>query len=87
MVTAGATANISEGTSRAAKESGLLCSHSHGESIGNRRIAQGMALGLTPTEGLTLGLRVNPNPNPNQREVNPVGLTRDNQGVNRRVKG
>jgi len=44
MVTAGATANTTEGNSRASRESGLLCSHSHGESI---------ALGLT----LTLGNR------------------------------
>ena len=34
MVTAGATANTTEGNSRASRESGLLCSHSHGESIG-----------------------------------------------------
>jgi len=34
MVTAGATANTTEGNSRASKESDLLCSHSHGESIG-----------------------------------------------------
>ena len=33
MVTAGATANTTEGKSRASRESGLLCSHSHGESI------------------------------------------------------
>jgi len=33
MVTAGATANTTEGNSRASRESGLLCSHSHGESI------------------------------------------------------
>jgi len=34
IVTAGATANTTEGNSRASRESGLLCSHSHGESIG-----------------------------------------------------
>jgi len=34
MVAAGATANTTEGNSRASRESGLLCSHSHGESIG-----------------------------------------------------
>jgi len=33
MVTAGATANTTEGNSRASRESGLLYSHSHGESI------------------------------------------------------
>jgi len=33
MVTAGATANTTEGNSRASRESGLLRSHSHGESI------------------------------------------------------
>ena len=34
MVTAGATANTTVKNSRASRESGLLCSHSHGESIG-----------------------------------------------------
>jgi len=34
MVTAGATANTTEGNSRASRESGLLSSHSHEESIG-----------------------------------------------------
>jgi len=34
MATAGATANTTEGSSRASRESVLLCSHSHGESIG-----------------------------------------------------
>ena len=33
MVTAGATANTTEGNGRASRESGLLCSHSQGESI------------------------------------------------------
>jgi len=33
MVTAGATANTTEGNSRASRESGLLYSHSHGKSI------------------------------------------------------
>ena len=33
MVTAGATANTMEGNSRASKESGSLCSYSHGASI------------------------------------------------------
>jgi len=33
MATAGATANTTEDTSRASRESGMLCSHSHGESI------------------------------------------------------
>jgi len=33
MVTAGATANTTVKNSRAFRESGLLCSHSHGESI------------------------------------------------------
>jgi len=36
MVTAGATANTTEGNRRASRESGLLCSHSHGESIALR---------------------------------------------------
>jgi len=36
MVTAGATANTTEENSRASRESGLLCSHSHGESIALR---------------------------------------------------
>jgi len=36
MVTAGATANTTVKNSRASRESGLLCSHSHGESIGVR---------------------------------------------------
>ena len=31
--TAGVTANTTEGNSRASRESGLLCSHPHGESI------------------------------------------------------
>ena len=35
MVTAGATANTTEGNGRASREFGLLCSHSHGESIGS----------------------------------------------------
>ena len=33
MVIAGATANTTEGNSRASRESGVLCSHSHEESI------------------------------------------------------
>jgi len=33
MVRAGATANTTEGNSRASSESRLLCSHSHGEPI------------------------------------------------------
>jgi len=33
MVIADATANTTEGNSRASRESGLLCSHSHGEHI------------------------------------------------------
>jgi len=33
IVTTGATANTREGNSRASRESGLLCSHSHGEYI------------------------------------------------------
>jgi len=33
LVTAGATANTTVKNSRASRESGLLCSHSHGESI------------------------------------------------------
>jgi len=33
MATAGTTAEITEGNSCASRESGLLCSHSHGESI------------------------------------------------------
>jgi len=33
MVAAGATANTTVKNSRASRESGLLCSHSHGESI------------------------------------------------------
>jgi len=33
MVTAGATANTTVKNSHASRESGLLCSHSHGESI------------------------------------------------------
>jgi len=33
IVTAGATANTTEGNSRASRESGLLCSYSHGGSI------------------------------------------------------
>jgi len=36
MVTAGATANTTVKKSRASRESGLLCSHSHGESIARR---------------------------------------------------
>jgi len=42
MVTACATANITEGYSRSSRESGLLCSHSHGESIGLQPKRQGM---------------------------------------------
>jgi len=41
MVTAGATASTTEGNSRASRESGLLCSHSHGDY---RRVTD---LGLT----------------------------------------
>jgi len=37
MVTAGVTANTTEGNSRAPRESGLLCSHSHRESIDTQR--------------------------------------------------
>jgi len=37
MITAGATANTTEGDSWASRESGLLCSHSHGESIERER--------------------------------------------------
>jgi len=33
MVTAGATANTTEGNSHASRESGLVCSYSHGEYI------------------------------------------------------
>jgi len=36
MVTVGATANTTEGNSRASRESGLLCSHSHEESVGGK---------------------------------------------------
>jgi len=36
MVTAGATANTTEENGRASRDSGLLCSHSHGESIAIR---------------------------------------------------
>jgi len=36
VVTAGATANTTKGNSRASRESGLLCSHPHGESIDGR---------------------------------------------------
>ena len=36
VATAGATANTTEGNSRASRESGLLCSHSHGESVDER---------------------------------------------------
>ena len=38
MVTAGVTANTTVKNSRASRESGLLCSHSHGESIGLYRM-------------------------------------------------
>jgi len=38
MVTAGATANTTVKNSRASRESGFLCSHSHGESIGGSRV-------------------------------------------------
>ena len=34
MATVGATDNTTVGNSRAYRESGLVCSHSHGESIG-----------------------------------------------------
>jgi len=36
MATAGATAITTEENSRASRESGLLCSHSHGESISRK---------------------------------------------------
>ena len=41
MVTAGATANTTEGNSRASRKSGLVSSHSHGESISSRSGASG----------------------------------------------
>jgi len=33
VVKTGATANTTEGNTRASRESGVLCSHSHGESV------------------------------------------------------
>jgi len=56
MVTAGATANTTEGKSRASRESGL-CSHSHGESIAtatssSRRIYRGSFTEF-PREGIS----------------------------------
>ena len=39
MVTVGATANTTERNSRASRESGLFCSHSHGESIATYPLA------------------------------------------------
>ena len=55
MVTAGATANTTEGNSRASRESGLLCSHSHGQSIdvhlrhtSTRAYTRAQACGATP---------------------------------------
>jgi len=38
MVIAGATANTTEGNSRASMESGLLGSHSYGESNGGKMV-------------------------------------------------
>jgi len=43
MVTAGATANTTEGNSRASRESGLLCPHSHGESIAGEGGVSGLS--------------------------------------------
>ena len=40
MVTASVTANTTVKNSRASRESGLLCSHSHGESIARRSLTQ-----------------------------------------------
>jgi len=53
MVTAGATANTTEENSRASRESGSVCSHSHGESIGF----------LTSSE-MSVSPRVDPNAPP-----------------------
>jgi len=47
MFTAGVTANTTEGNSRASRESGLLCSHSHGESIAFTPLSS-----LSPVGGL-----------------------------------
>ena len=44
MVTAGATANTTVKNSRASRESGLLCSHSHGEYIGGDGVAESSAM-------------------------------------------
>ena len=58
MVIAGATANTTEGDNRASRESGLLCSHSHAESIaiypsGARRLRRPVRR-PPPKLGLTL---------------------------------
>jgi len=56
MVTAGATANTTVKNSRASRESGLLCSHSHGESIRVRvrvRVNPSVGKKLYKEKGLT----------------------------------
>jgi len=68
MVTAGATADTTEGNSRASRESGLLCSHSHGESIATPRSGTGVnlrpkRLGLgrpSPVTGAGITVHTNP---------------------------
>ena len=57
MVTAGATANTTVKNSCASRESGLLCSHSHGESIDRRGIGGDHCLNVAVREGASLAAR------------------------------
>jgi len=62
-VTAGATANTTEGNSRASRESGLLCSHSHGEYIDSDSIYSCRAENVRSTIDRKIG-RSDPNLKP-----------------------
>ena len=53
MVTAGATANTTVKNSRASRESLLLCSHSHGESIAGEQKRPPSCLPRTRVQGST----------------------------------
>ena len=66
MATAGATANTTVKNSRASRESGLLCSHSHGES---------MRLSEITTPSQLDGARPWPCRRPWHRRVNPLLYT------------
>jgi len=81
MVTAGATANTTVKNSRASRESGLLSSHSHGESIAPQpsegqgqasHEAQSVPLGAVAVAGSLFG-RVNPGQASHEAQSIPSG--------------